>query len=435
VDTKLGIIIPDQEIKSQLSRQHPYENWLKENRIRLRDIETPQRVPSSVGDQFEVFKNAFGYNKDDFDQIVAPMAGTANEPVGSMGNDTPMAAFSDKPQRLFSYFRQLFAQVTNPPIDPIREGLVMALTNYIGSVSKNMLTEGPSQCRSIKFESPILNNTDLGKIKDFRREEFTHATIPMLFPANSGGSGLRSTVEEMCRAAEGAVDRNCNYIILSDRGVDANWVPVPSLLAVSSVHHHLIKAKKRMQVGLIVETGEAREVMHFALLLGYGASVINPYFCFSVIDELVKKGSIETDYQTARENYIKSVDKGILKIMSKMGISTLRSYHGSQQFEAVGISDEVIETCFTGTPSKVGGVGFDEIAREAQLFHDHAYKTDFLQQPLISVGLMLTANMAKNMDGTLKPSACCSGQPRKMITLNLRSLVPRLMRITELHCS
>ncbi len=381
VDTKLGIIIPDQEIKSQLSRQHPYENWLKENRIRLRDIDSPQRVPSSVGDQFEIFRKAFGYNKDDFEQIVAPMAGTANEPVGSMGNDTPMAAFSDKPQRLFSYFRQLFAQVTNPPIDPIREGLVMALTNYIGAVSKNLLTEGPSQCRSIKFESPILNNTDLGKIKDFSREEFTHATIPMLFPANSGGEGLKLALEGMCRAAEEAVDRNCNYIILSDRGLDAGQVPVPSLLAVSSVHHHLIKAKKRMQVGLIVETGEAREVMHFALLLGYGASVINPYYCFAVIEELVKKGIVETDYQTARENYIKSVDKGILKIMSKMGISTLRSYHGSQQFEAVGISNEVVESCFTGTPSKIGGIGFGEIASEAQLFHDQAFKTSFLPPP------------------------------------------------------
>ncbi len=381
VDTKLGIIIPDQEIKSQLSRQHPYENWLKENRIRLHNIETPQRVPSSVGDKYEMLRNTFGYNKDDIEQIIAPMAATANEPVGSMGNDAPMAAFSDKPQRLFSYFRQLFAQVTNPPIDPIREGLVMALTNYIGSVSKNMLTEGPSQCRSIKFESPILNNTDLGKIKDFRREEFTHATIPMLFPANSGGAGLRNAVEGMCRAAEEAVDRNCNYIILSDRGVDADLVPVPSLLAVSSVHHHLIKAKKRMQIGLIVETGEAREVMHFALLLGYGASVINPYYCFAVIDNLVKQGIIETDYETARENYIKSIDKGILKIMSKMGISTLRSYHGSQQFEAVGISEEVINTCFTGTPSKIGGIGFDEIAKEAQLFHDRAFKTEFNPQP------------------------------------------------------
>lgn len=382
VDTQLGIIIPDQEIKAQLSKLHPYENWLKENRIRLRELETDSRVPSSVGQQFELYLKVFGYHKEDLDQIVVPMAVTANEPVGSMGNDVPMAAFSEKPQRLFSYFRQLFAQVTNPPIDPIREGLVMALTNYIGSVAKNLLMEGPSQCRSIKFESPLVNNTDLGKIKDFRREEFAHVTIPMLFEANSGGEGLRLAIAQMCQKAEEAVDQNKNYIILSDRDVSEQMVPVPSLLAVSSVHHHLIKAKKRMQVGLVVETGEAREVMHFALLLGYGASVINPYFCFAIIDEWVKRGVIATDYETARENYIKSVDKGILKIMSKMGISTLRSYHGAQQFEAVGIAPDVIDSCFAGTPSKIGGVGFEELAQEAQLFHNEAYKPKFADNDL-----------------------------------------------------
>jgi glutamate synthase (NADPH) large chain len=378
VDTQLGIIIPDEETKSQLSRLHPYENWLRDNRISMNDIEVKQRVSSSLGDKFNTYLKAFGYNKEDFEQIIFPMATTANEPVGSMGNDTPMAAVSGKPQRLFSYFRQLFAQVTNPAIDPIREGLVMALTSYIGSVSKNLLTETPAQCRSIKFSSPVVTNTDLGKIKDYRREEFTHVTVPMTYKVKEGGKGLKAAVDAICKAAEKAVDDDKNYVILSDRTISADEAAVPSLLATSAVHHHLVKAKKRMQIGLIVETGEAREVMHFALLLGYGASVINPYVCFAAIDEMVKQGKIKMGYEEARENYIKSVNKGLMKVLSKMGISTLRSYHGAQIFEAVGVAREVIEPYFTGTSSRIGGVGFDEIAREAQMFHEAAY--DDLQE-------------------------------------------------------
>ena len=372
VDTKLGIIIPDQEIKAQLSKRHPYENWLKENRIRLNDIEVKQRVESSI-DNYDSFIKAFGYSREDIKMLIGPMAQAGMEPVNSMGNDTPIAAMSDKPQRLFSYFRQLFAQVTNPPIDPIREGLVMALTNYIGGVSKNILEYGPDQCRLIKFESPIVTNTDLGKIKDFRREEFSQVTIPMLYPVKEGGAGLAKAVEAMCVAAENAVDEEKNYIILSDRNVDKDMAPVPSLLAVAAVHHHLIKKQKRMQTGIIVETGEAREVMHFALLLGFGASVINPYLAFAAIDDLVKNGELDVEYDVARENYIKAVDKGLLKILSKMGISTLRSYHGAQIFEAVGISEDIINKYFTGTSSKIGGVGFEELAREAEMFHEKAF--------------------------------------------------------------
>jgi glutamate synthase (NADPH/NADH) large chain len=377
VDTQLGIIIPDEEIKAQLSRRNPYENWLKENRIRLREIEVQQNANPSFGDQHETYMKEFGYTREDFIQIIHPMADTANEPVGSMGNDTPVAALSDKPQRLFSYFRQLFAQVTNPPIDSIREGLVMALTNYIGSVSKNLLDEAPSQCRSIKFESPIISNTDLGKIVNFRKDEFAHTIIPMLFEVKHGGAGLKKAVDNMCALAEKAVDEGKNYIILSDRAISADMAAVPSLLAVSAVHHHLIRAKKRMQIGLVVETGEAREVMHFALLLGYGASVINPYGVFAVIDDMVKKGQLKISYEEARYNYIKSVDKGLLKILSKMGVSTLRSYHGGQLFEAVGIADEVIGNYFVGTSSKIGGVGFDELAKEAASFHQKAFDPEF----------------------------------------------------------
>ncbi|MGQ1890714.1 glutamate synthase large subunit [Thermophagus sp. OGC60D27] len=387
VDTRLGIIIPDEEIKAQLSHRHPYENWLKENRISLKDIEVRQRVPSHLGEKYDLYLKAFGYNKEDIEKIITPMAQNGVEPLGSMGNDAPMAIFSDKPQRLFNYFRQHFAQVTNPPIDPIREGLVMALTNYIGSVSKNLLIENPGHCRSIKFASPIITNTDLGKIKDYRREEFTHVTIPMVFRASEGGKGLEKALDQICAQAEKAVDEGNNYIILSDREVSIENAAIPSLLATAAVHHHLIKAKKRMQVGLILETGEAREVMHFALLLGYGASVINPYVCFATINDLVEQGKIKETYGEAREKYIKAVNKGLLKVLSKMGISTLRSYHGAQIFEAIGISQEVIDKCFTGTASKIGGIGFDEIAKEALAFHQKAFDELLPKGPYDTAGV------------------------------------------------
>ncbi len=386
VDTQLGVIIPDEEIKSQLSKRHPYGNWLKDNRIRMREIDVQQRVKSDLGDKYNTYLKAFGYNKEDFDQVIAPMAITASEPIGSMGNDTPIAILSDKPQRFFSYFRQLFAQVTNPPIDPIREGLVMALTNYIGSVSKNLLSEEPSQCRSIKFESPLMTNTDLGKIKDYLREEFTHVKIPMTFVKDKGGKGLEKALDDICKTAEKAVDDGINYIILSDKDIDEAHAPVPSLLAVAATHHHLIKTKKRMQVGLIVETGEAREVMHFALLLGFGASVINPYVCFATINEMIKNGKFDMEYADARENYIKAVNKGLLKILSKMGISTLRSYHGAQIFEAIGVSEDVINKYFVGTPTKIGGVGLNEIAQESTLDHDKAFKPSFQDNPFDTKG-------------------------------------------------
>lgn len=375
VDTQLGTIIPDEEVKAQLARTHPYENWLKANRFSLSDINTELKLPDTgMGDKYEMYKKVFGYNKEDFNIIIAPMANTGNEPSSSMGNDTPIAAFSDKPQNFYQYFRQTFAQVTNPPIDSIREGLVMSLTHYIGSIQGNLLAEEPLQCRTMKFESPIVTNTDLAKLKDNQLKTFTHVTIPMLFPVGSGGIGLQNALKSMCKAAEDAVDSQKNFIILSDRDVSADMMAVPSLLAVATIHHHLIRAKKRMQVGLIVETGDAREVMHFALLLGYGASIINPYMCFASIQQMVKEGKITTDYVTARDNYIHAVDKGLLKVMSKMGISTLLSYHGAQQFEAIGISEEVINTSFVGTPSKIGGVGFDIIAKETELFHKRAFE-------------------------------------------------------------
>jgi glutamate synthase (NADPH/NADH) large chain len=386
VDTQLGIIIPDQEVKAELSRKNPYVNWLKENRLVLEEIKVKQRVPSGMGDQFGPYSKVFGYSKEEMMIIIKEMAETAQEPTSSMGNDTPLAVFSDKPKRFFSYFRQLFAQVTNPPIDPIREGLVMSLTNYIGSLSSNILDETPNHCKLIKFDSPIITNTDLGKIKDLKHETFTHATIPMLFSVKEGVKGFKKSFKAMLEAAEKAVDDKKNFIILTDRNISEDLVPIPSLLCVAAVHHHLIKAKKRMQIGIIVETAEPREIMHFALLLGYGASVVNPYLAFAAIDYLVKGGEIKLPYVDARKNYIKSIDKGLLKILSKMGISTLRSYHGSQLFEAIGVSDELIENYFKGTPSRIGGVGYEEIFKEAMIFHDEAYKNPSKKVQFSTVG-------------------------------------------------
>ena len=373
VDTKLGIIIPDKEVKAQLSSRNPYGNWLKENRLVMDDIEVKQRVTSSLGDQFNTLSKVFGYSKEDMEMIITPMAVQGVEPTSSMGNDTPLACFSEKPQRFFNYFRQVFAQVTNPPIDSIREGLVMSLTNYIGSLHSNILDESPIHARLIKFDDPIITNTDLGKIKDLKHEQFSHATIPMVFPVKDGVEGFQKAFDNLLMLAEKAVDDKKNFIILSDRQVSAENAPIPSLLAVAAVHHHLIQTQKRMQIGIIVETGEAREVAHFALLFGYGASSVNPYLAFAAIDDLIESGQIKMKYSEARHNYISSIDKGLLKVLSKMGISTLRSYQGGQIFEALGISQEVINKYFTGTASKFGGIGFEEICQESLLFHKEAF--------------------------------------------------------------
>lgn len=377
VDTKLGVIISDEELKSQLTKMNPYGNWLRENRLELETIEVKERVPSSMGEKYPVWMNAFGYSKEDLDMIIKPMCLEGKEPTGSMGNDTPPAILSDKPQRLFNYFKQQFAQVTNPAIDPIREGLVMSLTNYIGSLNKNLLEESPSICRLIKFKSPIVTNTDLKKIKDLNHSGFTHVTLPMVFSSSGDRSSLRTAIDDLCKKAEEAVDDNVNFIILSDRYVTADQAPIPSLLAVSAIHHHLIKARKRMQSGLIVESAEPREVMHFALLLGFGASVINPYLAFAAINASVKNGEIDLEYGKARANYIKAIDSGILKVLSKMGISTLRSYHGAQIFECLGISQEVIDRYFDGTASPIGGIGIEEIAQEALITHRQAFTTAY----------------------------------------------------------
>ena len=287
-----------------------------------------------------------------------------------MGNDTPLAVLSDKPQLLYNYFRQQFAQVTNPPIDPLREELVMSLTEYIGAVGMNILTPSESHCKMVRLNHPILSNTQLDILCNIRYKGFKTVKLPMLFEVSKGKAGLQESLNNLCKMAEESVTDGANYIVLTDRDVDATHAVIPSLLAVSAVHHHLISVGKRVQTALIVESGEMREVMHAALLLGFGASALNPYMAFAILDKLVKEKDIQLDYATAEKNYIKSICKGLFKIMSKMGISTIRSYRGAKIFEAVGLSEELSKAYFGGLGSPIGGIRLEEVARDAIAFHD-----------------------------------------------------------------
>jgi glutamate synthase (NADPH/NADH) large chain len=379
VDTEAGEIHFDEELKAKLANEYPYEKWIQKNMVKLEEIETGQIVTPEMGDQYEKYATSFNYSIEDIDRIIKEMASTGKEPIGSMGNDVPLAVLSRKPYRLFNYFKQLFAQVTNPPIDPIREELVMTLSGYLGSLQKNLLDESPDHVKMVKFRNPVISNTYFQVVKNLRYKGFSAATLSMLFDAQRGWEGLQSAVEQLCSDAEKAVDEGKNYIILSDRGISEHVAPIPSLMAVSAVHHHLIDRRKRMQIDIVVETAEPREVMHFALLLGYGASIINPYMCFAIIDKLVGGKAIQLDYQKAEENYIHAVNNGIMKIMSKMGISTLRSYRSSQIFEAIGIQQEVINKYFSGTISRIEGIGLSEITEEVLIPHRKAWLEE--QQP------------------------------------------------------
>ena len=372
VDTQEGRIYYDGELKSQLAASKPYRQWLSTNRIELDTLRSGRKISNSVPD-YECRLRAFGFTREDIERTLTPMCMNGAEPTASMGNDTPLAVLSDKPQILFNYFRQQFAQVTNPPIDPIREELVMSLTEYIGAVGTNILLPSESHCKMVRLPHPILNNTQLDILCNIRYKGFNTVKLPMLFDAARGAEGLREALNELCKKAEAAVDEGVNYIILSDHEIDAAHAAIPSLLAVSAVHHHLISVQKRVQTALVVESGEIREVMHAALLLGYGASAINPYMVFAILDDMVKKGDVQLNYETAEKNYIKAVCKGLYKVMSKMGISTIRSYRGAKIFEAVGLGSEVLSTYF-GTPSSsIGGVGLESIAKDYQAFHDAGF--------------------------------------------------------------
>ena len=369
IDTQEGKIYYDGEIKEQLAKAHPYREWLNENRVQLEKLKSGRKVDNSVSN-FEQKLVTFGFGQEDIDKTIVPMATAGQEPVAAMGNDTPLAVISDRPQVLFNYFRQQFAQVTNPAIDPIREELVMSLTEYIGAVGTNILTPDASNCKMVRLPQPVLTNTQLDILCNIRYKGFNTKKLPILFEMSKGEEGLRQALDELCHQAEASVDEGVNYIILSDRDIDQTHAAIPSLLAVSAVHHYLISVGKRVQTALIVESGEIREVMHAALLLGYGASALCPYMTFAILDDLVKKHKIQEEYATAEKNYIKAVDKGLKKIMSKMGISTIRSYRGAKIFESIGLSEDLLRRYFGTEVSTIGGVGLKEIARDAIRLHE-----------------------------------------------------------------
>jgi len=375
VDTVEGRIIPDKEIKRRLISRQPYGEWLKENQITMEHLPEPSRVHSGNRDTILSRQRAFGYTDEDLRMILEPMASQGEEPTGSMGTDTPLACLSDRPQPLFNYFKQLFAQVTNPPIDPIREEMVMSLISYIGT-ERNILEETPENCHTLKLPHPILTNRDLEKLRRVSRGDLLAITLPALFRASDGEAGLRRALEELSQRASLAVNSGYSLLILSDRGVDKDYAPIPSLLALAAVHNLLVREETRTQVALIIESGEPREVMHFALLIGYGASAINPYLAIETLEDLASRGYLPDGIsaETAVKHFTKAVNKGLLKTFSKMGISTLQSYRGAQVFEAIGLSRELVDAYFAGTTSRLEGIGLEVLAREAQMKHEHAFR-------------------------------------------------------------
>jgi glutamate synthase (NADPH) large chain len=372
VDTVQGRIVSDEEIKREVC--HPkYGEWLRENRVALSEVKQSALPYRTESEPILTRQRIFGYTLEDLRLILAPMATRGEQPLGSMGTDTPLAVLSDKPQLLYNYFKQLFAQVTNPPIDPIREELVMSLADYIGR-DGNLLDEAPAHAKQIKLESPILSNADLEKIRNIDQSGFRARTLAAHFSPSGGDHALAEALFRLCQEATEHAEQGYSFLIISDRHADAENVPIPSLLALSAVHHHLVRAGNRTKVGIICESGEAREVMHFALLIGYGASAVNPYFAFETLNSMIADGSLPNiTPEKAAYNYIKAVSKGLLKTFAKMGISTLQSYRGAQIFEAIGLDQELVERYFTGTPSRLGGVGLDVIQAEALARHRFAY--------------------------------------------------------------
>jgi len=383
VDTVEGRIISDREIKRSLYGRNPYQLWLKENQITLEQLKDPPREHGMESETLVLRQRAFGYTAEDLRMILAPMAAKGEEPIGSMGTDIPLACLSDQPQPLFHYFKQLFAQVTNPPIDPIREEMVMSLTSYIGN-ERNILDETPLHCHTLKLQHPILTNRDLEKLRRVSQGDFLATTLPMLFPVEEGAKGLERALNQLCRRTSLAIQSGYSLLILSDRGVDQDYAAVPSLLALAAVHNHLVREKSRTQVALVIESGEPREVMHFALLIGYGASAVNPYLALETV--ATEAGPSPEAQAKATGNFIKSINKGLLKTFSKMGISTLQSYRGAQVFEAIGLNKSVIERYFTGTASRIEGVGLAVLAEEALRKHRHAFRPLTESEPELRLG-------------------------------------------------
>ena len=387
VDTVAGRIISDDEIKAQLSSRQPYAEWIRQNQITLEHLPEPTRLHNPSHGSIIARQRVFGYTEEDIKIIMEPMAHNGEEPTGSMGSDTPLACLSDQPQLLFNYFKQLFAQVTNPPIDPIREDLLMSLTSYIGT-ERNILDETPLNCHTLKLPQPVLNNRDLEKLRRVSSGDLLATTLSTAFRVEEDGAGLKRGLDGLCRRASLAVESGYTLLILSDRGIDKEYAPIPSLLALAAVHNHLVKEGSRTKIALIVESGEPREVMHFALLIGYGASAVNPYLAIETLEDMVQRGLLppEITEEKAVYNFIKAIDKGLLKTFSKMGISTLQSYRGAQVFEAIGLSRELVREYFSGTVSRIEGVGLEVIARESRMRHEHGFRPQTSSELELQVG-------------------------------------------------
>ncbi|MCI0864089.1 MAG: glutamate synthase large subunit, partial [Chloroflexi bacterium] len=373
VSLEEGRIIGDDELKLKLAKKNPYGQWLKDNKLTLRDLPEAAEAPPMDSAELVRLQQAFGYNIEEIRMITTVMAENGSEAIGSMGNDAPLAVLSDQNQLLYNYFKQLFAQVTNPPLDAIREELVTSLGAFLGS-EQNLFDETPEHCRQLRLESPIISDLELAQIKALDRAGLRSGTLSALYDREAGDGALKKALDGLREQASRSIESGCSIIVLSDRGSDSRWAPIPSLLAVSAVHHHLIREGTRTKAALVVESGDAREVHHFALLIGYGAGAINPYLALATVRELVKTGQINgTKPDSAQKNFIKANEKGVLKVMSKMGISTVQSYRGAQIFEALGLNQELIDEYFTWTPSRVGGIGLDGVEREANERHDRAF--------------------------------------------------------------
>jgi glutamate synthase (ferredoxin) len=391
VDTEQGRIIGDEELKHQIATEQPYQQWLDENLVTMQDLPKPPYVIAPDHRTVRQRQEAFGYTIEDLRLLMAPMAVDGTEAIGSMGTDTPLAVLSDRSQPLYNYFKQLFAQVTNPPVDAIREEIIMSMETTIGP-ERNLLEPEPASCHQITLPSPIIRNHDLERLRHLRGKNgstgagFKSITIPMLFKFADDGPGLAKAMEDLCRAASQAIVDGYDVLILSDRGIDQEKAAIPALLAVAGVHHHLIREGTRTKCALVLETGEPREVHHFALLLGYGAGAVNPYLAFESLHDMIRQGILPIEPNYAEDKYVKAVSKGVMKVISKMGISTVASYCGAQIFEAIGLRAEFVDKYFAGTPSRIGGIGIEVVSHEVKLRHDHAFGDRRLPTPTLDVG-------------------------------------------------
>ncbi|MBD7966483.1 glutamate synthase large subunit [Paenibacillus gallinarum] len=373
VDTKEGRIISDDEVKSQIASEQPYKEWLEEHLVDLHELPDAPELPEPKHENINQLQLAFGYTFEELRKVLEPMASTGMEATGSMGYDAPLAILSDRPQRLYNYFKQMFAQVTNPPIDALREEIVTSTLTTIGP-ERNLLLPEPESARQIRVSSPILSNEEFAKLRHIRRPGFRSMTIPIFFPAKEGAEGMKKAMDVLFEAADRVIEKGHNILILSDRGVDAENAAIPALLAVSGLHHHLIRQKTRTKVSILLESGEPRDVHHYAVLLGYGVSAVNPYLAFETMDVMIQQGMLRgITHEKAVKNYIKAATKGVVKILSKMGISTIQSYRGAQIFEAVGLKSDFVDEYFTWTPSRIGGIGLEEVTAETLVHHERAF--------------------------------------------------------------